>query len=204
MRYAIAHMNTALISSKIRVKLNKRAGKFTIDYSKAASADAVRFELLKRINGSHELFLMVNTAIDLCQKFPKSAHRLNLATEQGYKEAEAFLQASGYAYRLKATKKEFNRSLMGLSTGKTALCAVALMAVALGKGQLRQDFFDTLGCSHDLMIGIDPRRPSGTLLEEFESGIFDSIERNENFAYTMIDSPWLGHFYTDFDLAGLE
>lgn len=192
------------MDKNIRVKFNKRAGKFTIDYSKARGRNAVRFDLLQRINASYGLFIMVNTAIDLCQSFPKSFTRLNLATEQGYKEAEAFLQGSGYAYCLKAAKKEFNRSLMGLSTGKTEMRAVALMAVALGKGQLKEDFFETLGCSHDLMIGIGPAKPADALLEEFKSGVFDSIEQDGGFAYTMIDSQWLGYFYTDFDPAGLE
>jgi len=192
------------VDKKIRVKFNKRAGKFTIDYSKVRGRNEARFDLLKRINESYDLFIMVNTAIDLCQSFPKSFTRLNLATEQGYKEAEAFLQGSGYAYSLKATKKEFNRSLIGLSTGKTALRTVALMAVALGKGQLRQDFFDTLGCSHDLMIGIGPRKSADALLEEFKGGVFDSIEQNGGFAHTMIDSQWLGYFYTDFDPACID
>lgn len=75
------------------------------------------------------------------------------------------------------------------------------MAVAIGKGRLREDFFNTLGCSHDLMIGIDPLKPAGDLLEEFENGKFDSIEQNGRFAYAMIDSQWLGYFYTDFDPA---
>jgi hypothetical protein len=192
------------LDKKIRVKYNKHTGKFTIDYSKARSIHAARFELLKRINASHDLFIMVNTAIDMCQSIKKNAHRLNLATDQGYKEAEAFLRGSGHDYRLKQTKKEFRKSLMGFSTGKTESRTVALMAVALGKGRLSQDFFDTLGCSHDLMLGIDPARPAATLLDEFESGLFDSIEQNGNFAFTMIDSQWLGYFYTDFDPAGLE
>jgi hypothetical protein len=165
---------------------------------------AARFDLLERLNASHELFLMVNTAIDMCQSIKKNVHRLNLATDSGYQEAEAFLRGSGYGYRLKQTKKEFRKSLMGFSTGKTESRTVALMAVALGKGSLRQDFFDTLGRSHDLMIGIDPVKPAATLLEEFESGLFDSIEQNGNFAYTMIDSQWIGYFYTDFDPAGLN
>jgi hypothetical protein len=192
------------LDKKIRVRFNKHTGKFTIDYSKARSMHAARFDLLERLNASHELFLMVNTAIDMCQSIKKSVHRLNLATDSGYQEAEAFLRGSGYGYRLKQTKKEFRKSLMGFSTGKTESRTVALMAVALGKGSLRQDFFDTLGCSHDLMIGIDPVKPAATLLEEFESGLFDSIEQNGNFAYTMIDSQWLGYFYTDFDPAGLN
>ncbi len=77
---------------------------------------------------------------------------------------------------------------MGFSTGKSESRTVALMAVTRGSGRLSQDFFDNLGCSHDLMIGIDPARPAKTLLEEFESGAFDSIEQNDNFAYSMIDS----------------
>lgn len=192
------------MDKKIRVKLNKRENKFTIDYSKVHDRNTARFDLLKQINGSHELFIMVNTAIDMSQSMPRSANRLNLVTDHGYKAAEDFLKGSGYEYCLKKTQKEFGKSLMGFSTGKTELRTVAFMAVALGKGQLRQDFFETLGCSHDLLIGIDPVRSAGTLLEEFESGKFDSIDQDGNFAYTMIDSQWLGYFYTNLEPAGLE
>ncbi|MFH2113188.1 MAG: hypothetical protein ABIJ86_01610 [Spirochaetota bacterium] len=192
------------MDKKIRIRLNKKEGKFTIDYAKVRDRNTVRFELLRQINVSHELYVMVNTAIDMSQSIPRSAHLLNLTTDQGYQEAEAFLKGSGYDYCLKKTKKEFSKSLMGFSTGRTELRPVALMAVALGKGQLRQDFFDTLGCSHDLLIGIDPVRPPGTLLDEFENGKFDSIDQSGNFAFTMFDSQWLGYFYTDFDPSGLE
>lgn len=192
------------MDKRIRVKLNKRDGKFTIDYAKVHDRNTVRFDLLKQINVSHELFIMVNTAIDMGQSIPRSAHLLNLATDHGYQEAEAFLKGSGYDYCLKKTKKEFSKSLMGFSTGRTELRSVALMAVAVGKAQFRQDFFDTLGCSHDLMIGIDPAKPTRTLIEEFEGGKFDSIDQSGNFAFTMIDSQWLGYFYTDFDPAGLD
>jgi len=189
---------------KLRVKYNKREGKYTIDYTRVPDRRSARLDLLLGLNKSHELFIMVNTAIDMGQSIPRSAHCLNLATDQGYQEAEAFLKGSGYDYCLKKTRKEFGKSLMGFSTGKTELRTVALMAVALGKGQLGKDFFDTLGCSHDLMIGISPAKPASTLLEEFESGKFDSTEQSGNFAFTMIDSQWLGYFYTDFDPAGLE
>jgi hypothetical protein len=191
------------MDKKIRIKLNKRENKFTIDYSKTQDKNTVRFDVLKQLNASYELFIMVNTAIDMGQSIPRGGQHLNLATDQGYQEAEAFLKGSGYDYCLKQTKKEFNKSLMGFSTGRTELRTIALMAVALGKGQLRQDFFDTLGCSHDLMIGIGPAKPVRTLLEEFECGKFDSIEQDGNFAYTMIDSQWLGYFYTDFDPSSL-
>ena len=189
---------------RIRIKLNKRDGKFTIDYARVHDRNAVRFDLLRQINVSHELFIMVNTAIDMCQSIPGSARRLNLATDQGYQEAETFLKESGFEYCLKKSTKEFARNIMGFSTGKTELRPVTLMAVALGKGQLRQDFFDTLGCSHDLMIVIDPAKPARTLLDEFEGGEFDSIDQVDDFAFTMVDSQWLGHFYTDFDPIGLE
>jgi len=192
------------LDKKIRIKFNRRVGKFTIDYSKVHSTNTVRFDLLKQINDSHDVFIMVNTAIDMCQTIKKTDRHLNLATDQGYQMAEAFLQGSGYDYRLKKAKKDFSKSIMGFSTGKTESRTVALMAVAVGKGQLSQDFFDTLGCSHDLMIGIDPKKPAGSLLDDFERGLFDSIEQEGNFAFTMIDSQWLGYFYTDFDPAGLE
>jgi hypothetical protein len=192
------------MDKRIRIRTNKRDGKFTIDYAKVHDRNAVRFDLLRQMNGSHKLFFMVNTAIDMCQSIPRSARLLNLTTDQGYQEAEIFLKGSGYEYCLKRTRKEFGKNFMGFSTGKTELRTVALMAVAVGKGQLRQDFFDTLGCSHDLLIGIDPVRPATTLLQEFESGRFDSIDQDGNFAYIMIDSQWLGYFYTDWDPAGLE
>jgi hypothetical protein len=191
------------MDKRIRIKLNKRESKFTIDYSKVHDKNTARFDVLKQLNACHELFIMVNTAIDMGQSIPRGGQRLNLATDQGYQEAESFLEGSGYDYCLKKTKKEFSKSLMGFSTGKTELRTIALLAVALGKGQLRQDFFDTLGCSHDLMIGISPTKPASTLLEEFECGKFDSTEQSGNFAYTLIDSQWLGYFYTDFDPAGL-
>ena len=192
------------MDKRIRIKLNKRDGKFTIDYAKVQDRNAARFELLRQVNRSHELFILINTAIDMCQSIPRSARCLNLATDQGYKEAEDFLKGSGCEYCLKKTKKEFGKTLMGFSTGRTELRTVALMAVAVGKAQLSQEFFSTLGCSHDLMIGIDPVRPTATLLEEFESGKFDSIDQDGYFACTMIDSQWLGYFYTDFDPSGLE
>ena len=192
------------MDKKIRIKHNKRDGKFTIDYARVHDRNTARFDLLRQINLSHELFIMVNTAIDMSQSMPRSANRLNLVTDQGYKEAEDFLKGSGYEYRLKKNQKEFGKSLMGFSTGKTELRTVALMAVSLGKGQLRPDFFEILGCSHDLLIGIDPVRPAGTLLEEFESGRFDSIDQDGNFAYTMIDSQWLGYFYTDLNPTSLQ
>jgi hypothetical protein len=192
------------MDKKIRIKLNKREGKFTIDYAKVHDRNTVRFDLLTQINASHELFIMVNTAIDMGQSIPRSDNLLNLATDHGYQDAETFLKGSGYEYCLRKTKKEFSKNLMGFSTGKTELRPVVLMAVALGKGQLRQDFFSTLGCSHDLLIGIDPARPAGTLLEEFESGKFDSIDQDGNFAFTMVDSQWLAYFYTDFDPTGLQ
>jgi hypothetical protein len=152
------------MDKKIRIKPNKRDGKFTIDYAKVHDRNSVRFDLLRQINRSHELFIMVNTAIDMGQSIPRSANRLNLVTDQGYREAEDFLNGSGYAFCLKKTRKEFSKSLMGFSTGKTELRPVVLMAVVLGKGQISQAFFDTLGRSHDLMIGIDPAKPAATLL----------------------------------------
>jgi hypothetical protein len=188
----------------IHIKRNKRDGKFTIDYARAKNRNTVRFDLLRQINASHDLFIMVNTAIDMSQSMPRSANLLNLTTDQGYREAEVFLQESGYDYCLRKTKKEFGKNFMGFSTGRTELRTVALMAVAVGRGQLTQEFFDTLGRSHDLLIGIDPIRPATILLEEFESGRFDSIDQDGNFAFTMIDSQWLGYFYTDLDPAGLE
>jgi hypothetical protein len=166
--------------------------------------DTVRYELLKQINGSHELFIMINTSIDMYQSSPEGGRILNLAAEKGYQEAEAFLKGSGYTYCLKKTQKEFSKTLMGFSTGRTELRSVALMAVAIGKGQLRQDFFNTLGCSHDLMIGIGLAKPSVVLLEELECGKFDSIDQSDGFSFTLIDSQWLGYIYTDFDPAGLE
>lgn len=59
------------MDKKIRVKFNKHNGKFTIDYSKSRDANSVRFDLLKRINASHDIFVMVNTAIDMCQSIKK-------------------------------------------------------------------------------------------------------------------------------------
>ncbi|MDX9957566.1 MAG: hypothetical protein RBT68_03905 [Spirochaetia bacterium] len=188
----------------IRIKRNKRDGKFTIDYARARNRNAARFDLLRQMNLSHDLFIIVNTAIDMGQSMPRSAKLLNLTTDQGYQEAEGYLKGSGYEYCLKKTQKEFGKSLMGFSTGRTELRTVALMAVAVGKGQLSQEFFDTLGRSHDLLIGIDPIRPVATLLEDFEAGRFDSIDQDGNFAHTMVDSQWLGYFYTDWEPAGLE
>lgn len=192
------------MDKKIHIKQNKRDGKYTMDYSKVQHRNTVRFDLLRQVNESHELFIMVNTAIDMSQSVPRSTHLLNLTTDKDYQEAEAFLKDSGYDYCLKKIKKEFNKSLLGFSTGRTELRPVALMAVALGKGTLRQDFFDTMCCSHDLLIGIDPARPAGILLQEFESGGFDSIDQSDNFAFTMVDSQWLAYFYTDFDASSLE
>jgi hypothetical protein len=192
------------MDKKIRIKANKRNGRFTIDYAKVRDRNAVRFDVLKQINATHDVLIMVNTAIDMGQSIARSANLLNLTTDEGYRKAEVFLEESGYEYCLKKTKKEFGKTLMGFSTGRTELRTVALMAVVVGKDQLSQDFFDTLGRSHDLMIGIDPSRPAATLLEDFESGKFDSIDQDGNFAYTMIDSQWLGYFYTDWNPAGLE
>lgn len=192
------------MDKKIRIRQNKREGKFTIDYARVQDRKAVRLDILKQINKSHELFIMINTAIDMYQSSQGAGPGLNLAMDEGYQEAEAFLRDSGYAYCLKKTKKEFGRTILGFSTGKTELRPVALLAVALGKSQLSRGFFNTLGCSHDLMIGIDPAKPARTLLDEFEGGKFDSTDPEGYFAFTMIDSQWLGYFYTDLDPSSLE
>mgnify|MGYP004702930693 CR=1 FL=1 len=69
---------------KIRRQRNKREGKFTVDYSRVGYWKAIRFGLLGQLNASHELFLMVNAAIDMYQSRPVGGQGRNLATDQGY------------------------------------------------------------------------------------------------------------------------
>ena len=189
---------------KVRIRHSKREGKYTIDYSRVADRGRVRLDILTQINKSHELLLMINTGIDMYQSIVNSGRYPSLDEEKHFASVQAFLLDSGLKFRLIKGKKEFTKSLMGFPTGKTELRQISLLALALGKGQLSKELFETVGCSHDLMIGLEPSRPADALLDDFEAGKFDAINQVNDLAYTMIDSQWLGYFYTDFDPAGLE
>lgn len=187
------------VDKKLKIKLNKQLGKNTVDYSRIADKDAVKYEIFSKINQEFECLLMINSALDMSKSAIAEYRGPNLLEEDAYQAMHSFLEDSGCAFSLRHRSREVQKSVLGFVTGKKEIVKDVLLGVALTKGSLTKTMFDQLCCSHDIMLSVDPKEPLEKLLRDFESGVFNSADETSAFAYTLVDSQWMKFFFTNVD-----
>jgi len=192
------------LNKKVKIKLNKEHNKITVDYSKATDQESVKFDMLVQINQTYELLFMINTELDMSRNNVKHYRGANLLVSSEYQDVRKYLDSVGIEYKLQRKNREVTRLILGIATGKKELVEDVLLAVALKKGDLTREFYDLLCCSHDIMLGIDPKKELSVLLGEYENCMFSSTDETKDFNYTLIDSQWMQFFFTNLERSLFE
>lgn len=192
------------LDRKLKIKLNKKQKKITVDYSKIIEKDLLKFAILSKISETYDMLFMINTALDMSKNSVDDYRGINVTNETDYQSLVDYLKQSGLSHSVRKRPREVNRTILGVTTGTKDIIRDVLIAVVLKKGQLDQERFDLLCQSHDFMLGIDPKKDMTSLLHDFESSEFSGVDDTEVFNYVLVDSQWMKFFYTNLDQSFFE
>lgn len=186
------------MDKKLKIKHRKKENKYIVDYGKVMDKEAIRYELLTMLNHDKNMMVFVDTSMNKIQESLAQGHYFDLCQEGSLHIVSNYLEESGLEYKLRIRKRTENRVIMGFSTGKKELVEDVLIAINVPRGTLTRELFDYTMCTHDFIIGISPTEPTAAIMRSFSNNEFDRLDETQGFEQILVDSHWMGYFYTDY------
>ncbi len=177
---------------------------YVVDYSKVKDRKAERFALLTAMNKVNECILFIDTKLGKADESLSDGDYFDLEREDDRSRIVHFLNDKGMEYKMRTRKRQEFTRLLGIPTSKARDVEDMLLAVFIPKGAMTMELFELTMCTHDLMIGIGPKRPTDEFLRGFSNNEWDQINQVEGFSDTLIDSHWLAYFYTSHDFSAYD
>jgi hypothetical protein len=188
------------MDKKVKFKYRKKEGKYIVEYSRVKDIKAERFAILKQINESHDMFVVLDTELLGTVNPEIEREKLPLATREGQNSIMGLFVNKDIPNSMRHKYVDRQKKMFGVPMGKTEREEEVNLAFYFDKGRLDYDIFEQLLCVYDYMIGIESLEPIEELLDKFSLGEFSRIQDTKAFKYELVDSLYMRHFYTNYDL----
>ena len=188
------------MDKKVKIKYRKKENKYIVDYSRVKDIKAERFSILEQINKEHDLFIVLDTEILGTIDPEMKRENMPLSSREGQNSILGLFVNKDIPNSMRHKYVDQQKKMFGVPMGKTERIEEVNLAFYFGKQALDYDVFDQLLCIYDYMVGIESLQPIEELLEKFSQGELTRIQDTEAFKYELIDSLYMRHFYTDYEL----
>lgn len=184
---------------KTKIKRANR-GYFFVDYSRENEPLRARWALYKQLNQSKKLIIMVDTAFN-----NKLAKRTNLPSVQSWDnltEDDIHQRLDGYQHRLTTRQVKKRRTIFGLSYGAEEKIERRRVCIYLAENDLTETLYEALLSHEHWFVGIDPCEPK-EVMNCLMMNEWEVVKESDLLADNLVDSIFLGRFYTTYDFAGI-
>ncbi len=188
------------MDKKVKVRYRKKEEKYIVEYSRVKDVKAERFLILQQINASHDMFVVLDTELLGTAEMNSDRDKLPLGSRDGQNSIISLFVNKDIPNSMRHKYVDKQKKMFGVPMGKSEKKEEVNLAFYFDKGTIDYDVFEQLLCYYDYMIGIESLIPIEELLDRFNQGELTSVQGSNLFKYELIDSLYMQHFYTDYNL----
>ncbi|HRX16552.1 MAG TPA: hypothetical protein P5123_09570, partial [Spirochaetota bacterium] len=181
----------------------KKEDKYIVDYSRVNDIQTERFLFLKQINQLHDMLIVLDTELLGVVNPQMNRDKLPLATNEGQQNILNLFLNKNIPHSIRKKYVDYQKKVFGLPVGKSEQNEEVNLAFYFETGSIDEDIFKQLLCVYDSMIGIESLCDIEVVLDKFRKGEFSYIQDTKSFKYDLVDSLFMRHFYTNYDLKKL-
>lgn len=186
------------MDNKLKIKHRKAENKWFIHYNKTKNKKAARFELLKALNDREAMTFFVDTSLGMSEETGSTDyHDISDVTTRD--KILAYVTEKGLEYQFHTRKREEQKKLFGFSSGKKVIVEDILGGIHIEKGQLTEELFGLLFCTHDYFLGLRNKKPINEIFSELAADPYWRLDKVDDFEMTLVDSHLLEYLYTSYD-----
>ncbi|MBN2436822.1 MAG: hypothetical protein JXK07_16290 [Spirochaetes bacterium] len=188
------------MSKKLKFIYRKKEDKYIVDYSRVNDIKTERFSILKQINQSHDMFIVLDTELLGVVNPQMNRDNLPLATNEGQQNILNLFLNKNIPHSIRKKYVDYQKKVFGLPVGKSEHNEEVNLAFYFKTGSIGEEIYKQLLCVYDYMIGIESLCDIEVVLDKFRNGEFSYIQDTKSFKYDLVDSLFMRHFYTNYDL----